>query len=135
MSGRMSTNTGVAPRSTKALAVETKVNDGHDDLVAGPDVEQQRRHLEGVRARGGQQRPGHAEQPLELLVAPPGERAVAGEVATPDGGRDPLELVTRERRPVERDAHRRHVAPPSTAGAAHRCSHTSKDTGRNPQPA
>ena len=28
VSGRMSTNTGRAPRSTKALAVETKVNDG-----------------------------------------------------------------------------------------------------------
>ncbi len=28
MSGRMSANTGRAPRSTKALAVETNVNDG-----------------------------------------------------------------------------------------------------------
>ena len=28
MSGRMSANTGLAPRSTKALAVETNVNDG-----------------------------------------------------------------------------------------------------------
>ena len=28
VSGRMSTNTGTAPRSAKALAVETNVNDG-----------------------------------------------------------------------------------------------------------
>ena len=34
MSGRMSTKTGRAPRSTNALAVDTNVNDGHDDLVA-----------------------------------------------------------------------------------------------------
>ena len=36
MSGRTSTNTGVAPRSTKALAVETKVNDGMITSSPGP---------------------------------------------------------------------------------------------------
>ena len=36
VSGRMSTNTGVAPRRTNALAVETKVNDGMITSSPGP---------------------------------------------------------------------------------------------------
>ena len=36
VSGRMSTKTGVAPRSTNALAVETKVNDGMITSSPGP---------------------------------------------------------------------------------------------------
>ena len=57
VSGRMSTNTGRAPRSTKALTVDTKVNAGQITSSPGADVEQQRRHLERVRARRGQQHP------------------------------------------------------------------------------
>ena len=36
VSGRTSTNTGTAPRRTKALAVETKVNDGMMTSSPGP---------------------------------------------------------------------------------------------------
>ena len=36
MSGRMSTNTGTAPRSTKAFAVEGKVNEGRMTSSPGP---------------------------------------------------------------------------------------------------
>ena len=36
MSGRMSTNTGLAPRSTNALAVETNVSDGMITSSPGP---------------------------------------------------------------------------------------------------
>ena len=46
MSARMSTNTGVAPRSTKALAVETNVNEGMITSSPGLDACEQRRHLQ-----------------------------------------------------------------------------------------
>ena len=73
VSGRMSAKTGRAPRSTKALTVETNVNDGHDHLVARADVEQQRGHLQGVGAGGRQQDLRHAERVLEQRVALLGE--------------------------------------------------------------
>ena len=57
MSGRTSAKTGSRAAQHERVAVETNVNDGHDHLVAGLDVEQQRRHLERVRARRRQQRP------------------------------------------------------------------------------
>ena len=93
MSGRTSANTGLAPRSTNAFAVETNVNDGHDHLVARLDVEQQRRHLERVRARRRQQRALRAELGLEQLLASPRERAVARDVAVRDRLADEVELV------------------------------------------
>ena len=39
VSSRMSTNTGVAPRRTKAFAVETNVNDGMITSSPGPTPE------------------------------------------------------------------------------------------------
>ena len=99
VSGRMSTNTGLAPRRTNALTVETKVNDGHDHLVARPQVEQQRRHLERVRARRGEQRLRRAGNLLEAArdsalvngpspeIVPCGDRrAHVVELAPGDGG-------------------------------------------------
>ena len=81
MSGRMSTNTGRAPRRTKALTVETKVKDGTITSSPGCDVEQERRHLQRVGARGRQQRRRDAELLAQELAAAARELAVAGDVA------------------------------------------------------
>jgi hypothetical protein len=45
----MSMNTGTAPRSTKALAVEDERERGHDRLVVRLQVEEQRRHVQRSR--------------------------------------------------------------------------------------
>ena len=76
---------------------------GHDDLVAGRDAQEQRRHLEGVRAGGRQERGGHAQRLREEGVAGAGELAVAGEMAARDGPAHVLLFPPRQAGPVEGD--------------------------------
>ena len=101
--------TGRAPRRTNALAVETKVNDGKNHLVAGLDIEQQRGHLEGVRAGSGQQDAGSASGRLQQLLAQLGEVAVARNLAALDRLADVVELLAEQRGLVERDLDFRHA--------------------------
>ena len=72
MSGRMSTNTGTAPRSTNAFAVETNVNDGMITSSPGPIADQHRGHLQragaGMREQGARSpglRSSHSQQRRE----------------------------------------------------------------------
>ena len=60
VSPRMSRKTGRAPRSTKALAVETKVRSGQDHLIARTNLEEERRHFQRMRTGRGEECPRHA---------------------------------------------------------------------------
>ena len=68
VSARMSTNTGTAPRSTNAFAVDTNVNDGMMTSSPGCEVEQQRGHLERGGARMRQQRAARAESSVRATI-------------------------------------------------------------------
>ena len=74
-----SAKTGRAPRSTKALAVETKVKDGTMNSSPGSTSEEERGHLQRMGA-GGDQEGGLAECPLEKGLAALAERAPARHV-------------------------------------------------------
>ena len=76
----------------------------HDDFIAGPDIQEQGGHFEGVRARRGQQNPGGAEGLLEEGLALLREGPVAGDVAIGDGLGDVDLFPSLETRPVEGDA-------------------------------
>src|SRR5262249_58890869 len=76
----------------------------HDDLVARPDVGENRAQLERGGARMRQQRPVAADAALEPRVAALGERAVAREVMVLVGLADIVELAPREVGLVEGDA-------------------------------
>ena len=89
----MSTNTGTAPRSTKALAVETKVNDGMITSSPGSRSASIARHLERAGARVGQQDMSSGQHGLELLVTPARERAVARQLMRLDRLADLLGLT------------------------------------------
>ena len=114
VSGRMSTNTGTAPRSTKAFTVDTKVNAGQITSSPGPTSSEQRRHLERVRARRGQQHPRRAGERSRAPRGSGGEGAVAREVARGQRLGDVLRLAAGQRRAVEPDRARLAV------GTAHR---------------
>src|SRR5690606_33184900 len=66
--------------------------------------EEQRRDLERVRARGGEQRAPHAERRFEKLVAAARVLLIARDLPDPHRVRDVLELASDERRAMERDA-------------------------------
>ena len=76
----------------------------HDHLVAGPEVEEERGHLEGRRAGGREQHLAGPEQLLEQAAALLGEDAVAGDPARVDRLLDVAELVSGQAGTVERDA-------------------------------
>jgi hypothetical protein len=103
VSARMSTNTGVAPRSANALAHDTKVNDGMMTSSPGCEVEQHRTHLERVGARRGQEHVGCAGDAASSAEASRGVVAVAGQVTALDGVGDEGRLVAGGERAVERD--------------------------------
>ena len=97
----MSTKTGTPPRATTAFAVEDERERGHDDLVAGLDAREDRRHLERSRARVGEQGTLDADGALEPRAASPRERAVAAQLRSLDGGLDVLQLTAGRERAVE----------------------------------
>ena len=65
----MSMKTRRAPRSTKALAVETKVNEGMMTSSPGFMSSKQRCHLQRVRTGGSQQRFRNAELAFKQRMA------------------------------------------------------------------
>ena len=80
---------------------------------AGPEVEQDRRHFQRGRAGMREQRLAGAGRALQPLVAAPGVRAIAGQVAVAVGVGDVVELAARHVGPVEGNGHgrvRRRVA-------------------------
>ena len=103
VSGRMSTKTGTPRRSTTALAVEGKVYDGHDHLVARLEVDQNGGEFQRRGARVGQQRCAAADFRFEPALAAIGESAVARQLAERDGLPDILEFAACNDRTVERD--------------------------------
>ncbi len=116
VSRRMSTNTGVAPRSTNALIVETNVNDGTITSSPGCRSEQQSGHLERMRARCREQRLPAAGDLLEEGMTPFREGTVAGDVPVRHGLGHVLELTTCQARLVEADRFERgrHIVRPRT---------------------
>ena len=102
VSGRMSTNTGVAPRSTNALAVETNVNDGMMTSSPGPRSSSIAAISSAAGARMRQQRrrraeSGRSSQAWQRLV----KQSVAGELAGGDGFLDVRELPAGQVRSIE----------------------------------
>ena len=78
---------------------------GHYHLVAGFDSAEQRRHLERVRAAGGEQRPGAARLGLQPGVALLVELPVAANAPALDGGPHVIDFRPHEGRLVEWDSH------------------------------
>ena len=96
VSGRMSTNTGVAPRSTNALAVETNVNDGMITSSPGPMSSSSAAISSAAVHEVREQRLRRTDPALEPGLAPSGEASVAGELPGRDGLLDVRELATGE---------------------------------------
>ena len=112
VSGLMSTNTGTPPRSTTALAVETKVKDGMMTSSPGPMSSEERRHLERRGAGMGEEHRAGADPLPEPGLAAFGVGAVAGKLPARDRVADVVELHAGKRRTVEGDGHA--GAPPRT---------------------
>src|SRR5438105_3649326 len=74
-----------------------------DNLVAGLDLEQQRRHLKRVRARCSEQDLGNPQFLLEKRLAFPRKWPVAGDVAVRYRLGDILLLLTLKTGPIERN--------------------------------
>ena len=103
VSGRISTNTGVAPRSTTALAVETKVKDGRITSSPGP-----RSHSSAANSSAAVQEvvsryAPRAEALLHQLLRTPGERAIAAGMTAGNGLADVDKLGADDARLVEWD--------------------------------
>ena len=101
VSGRMSQKTGRAPRWTKALAVETKVKAGTITSSPGREIEERAGHLQGMRAGGCDERAPNAERFLEKLVALPGKKLVARDLAHADRLENVFQFASFERRTIE----------------------------------
>ncbi len=89
-----------------------------DHLVARPQVEEQRAHLEGVGARGREQDLAAAEPRREQLGGLPGEGAVAAPVPAGQRLRHPRRLLPGAVRARERDERRGHGAAPAGGSPA-----------------
>ena len=105
VSARMSTKTGTPPRSTKAFAVDTNVNDGM--ITSSPGRMSARSAAISSAAvhecvSSALRQP---DPPLEPGAAPLRERAVAGQVAQRVRLARCRELLARHVRLVERDCH------------------------------
>ena len=98
---RMSTNTGTAPRSTKALAVETKVYDGMMTSSPGPTSA---RMAAISRADETSRRDCYAVHLPEAPATSRGEGSVPGKVAGGDGVLDVRQLGADGEWLVERNA-------------------------------
>ena len=99
---------------------------GHDDLVAGPDVERESGQFERVGARGGEQRPGNAERVFEAALARVGGVTVAVPVVAGQHPLDVRELVAGLVRAEKRD-------PDRPAGGVAPChSHPSRELVPSP---
>ena len=80
----------------------------HDDLIAGGDSQQEGAHLQGVRARCGQQCTRAAQLLFQVLVAAVRVGSVAGAVAAQDGVCNVRQLVSHETGLVEGNSIRAH---------------------------
>ena len=78
---------------------------GEDDLVAGLDPQQQGRHLQGVRARRGQQHLPHSQGLLQQRVAFLGERAITGDMPALHGLEHVVDLPADGERAIEINGH------------------------------
>jgi len=87
-----------------------------DDLVAGLDVEQQRGHLERVRAGSGDERARNAEDGFEQLLGFAGEGFVAGDLAGGERLVDVVVFVSDDGRVVERNEAVGHELEPAVKG-------------------
>ena len=104
VSGRMSTNTGVAPRSATAVARRRERERRHDHLVARLELEQQRHHLERRRRRVDEQRDLDADALLEPVRAEPRELSGRSELGARERVAHVLELGADGLRTVEGNA-------------------------------
>src|SRR5829696_1916442 len=111
VSGLMSTNTGTPPRSNRVRSRD-EGEGRHHDLVAGADVEEERRHLECRGAGMGEEHRAGADPFPEPGLAAFGVGAVAGKLPARDRVADVIELHAGKRRTVEGDGHA--GAPPRT---------------------
>ena len=102
VSGRMSTNTGPAPRSTNALAVETKVNDGMITSSPGSRSSSSAAISSAAVHECRQQRAPGSESRLEPRLTLPRERAIPREVQVLHRLFHVPNLATREMWAIER---------------------------------
>ena len=75
----------------------------HDDLVAGLDVQEQGRHLQGMGAGGSQQGLGHPQDLFQQGMAAPGKGAIPGNMSAPEGLVEVLNFIPDESVLVEGD--------------------------------
>ena len=92
MSGRMSTKTGVAPRSTKALAVETNVKDGMITSSPGPTSASSAAISSAAVQECVRRRAKRRACLPGALTAPAGKSTVARQVTRGDGLLDVAQL-------------------------------------------
>ena len=76
---------------------------GQDHFVAGPDVAQDRAHLQRRGARRREQDARRPKPALDELLALPCERAVAASCAAGEAARDQLRLVAHQEGLIEGD--------------------------------
>ena len=104
MSSRMSPNTGCAPRSTKALTQETKVNEGRITSSPG-SMFSSRAHISSASVQDGVNSTSGTHSALfQQIAAAPREAAIARRVHRLDGLADVLQLVADDERAVKGDS-------------------------------
>jgi hypothetical protein len=94
---------GLGPVQCKSIGRGDERERWHDHFVAGGELQEQRSHLQRVRARSCQQRFMDIQCLLEEVMALLGDRSVSGQLAGLDRPLDLSELRPERERSAERN--------------------------------